>query len=65
MGSQFFIVYDDTTIPADAVGGYTVLGRVTSGLDRVKAEIVAAGVEGGATDGKPVVPTTITQVSVK
>ena len=65
MGSQFFIVYDDTTIPADAVGGYTVLGRVTSGLDRVKAEIVAAGVEGGATDGKPVVPTTIRQVSVK
>jgi peptidyl-prolyl cis-trans isomerase B (cyclophilin B) len=65
MGSQFFLVYDDTSIPADAVGGYTVLGRVTSGLDRVKAAIVAAGVQGGASDGKPVVPTTITQVSVR
>jgi peptidyl-prolyl cis-trans isomerase B (cyclophilin B) len=25
MGSQFFIVYEDTTIPSDAAGGYTVL----------------------------------------
>jgi len=32
MGSQFFIVYKDSTIPADAAGGYTVFGHVTSGL---------------------------------
>ncbi len=65
MGSQFFIVYDDTTIPSDDAGGYTVLGKVTSGLDQLKAKITAAGVEGGATDGKPVVPTTITAATVK
>ena len=28
-GSQFFIVYEDTTLPADAAGGYTVVGTVT------------------------------------
>jgi peptidyl-prolyl cis-trans isomerase B (cyclophilin B) len=65
MGSQFFIVYDTTTIPADEAGGYTVLGTVTSGLDQLKASITDAGVEGGATDGKPAVPTTITAVSVQ
>jgi peptidyl-prolyl cis-trans isomerase B (cyclophilin B) len=65
MGTQFFIVYDTTTIPSDAAGGYTVLGRVTSGLDEVKSKITDAGVEGGATDGKPVVPTTITAVTVQ
>jgi peptidyl-prolyl cis-trans isomerase B (cyclophilin B) len=65
MGSQFFIVYDTTTIPADEAGGYTVLGTVTSGLDQLKATITDAGVEGGATDGKPAVPTTITAVSVQ
>jgi peptidyl-prolyl cis-trans isomerase B (cyclophilin B) len=65
MGSQFFIVYDTTTIPADDAGGYTVLGTVTSGLDQLKEKITAAGVEGGATDGKPVVPTTITSATVQ
>ena len=34
-GTQFFIVYKDTVIPADAAGGYTVVGKVTSGLDVV------------------------------
>lgn len=43
MGSQFFIVYEDSTIPSDAAGGYTVMGRVTSGLDVVRA-IAEAGV---------------------
>ncbi|GAA3866418.1 hypothetical protein GCM10022381_07550 [Leifsonia kafniensis] len=65
MGSQFFIVYDDTTIPADAAGGYTVLGKITSGLDELKAKITDAGVVDGATDGAPVVPTTITSVTVQ
>ena len=37
-GSQFFVVYEDSVIPNDAVGGYTVLGQITSGL----AEFVAA-----------------------
>jgi peptidyl-prolyl cis-trans isomerase B (cyclophilin B) len=65
MGSQFFIVYKDTTIPADAVGGYTVLGRVTSGLDELKQKITDAGVTGGGTDGAPAVATTITSASVR
>lgn len=64
-GSQFFIVYEDTTIPADTAGGYTVLGKVTSGLDQVKAKIVKAGIADGKTDGAPVVPTTITAVTVQ
>lgn len=59
-GSQFFIVYDDTTIPASEAGGYTVIGTVTSGLDELKAGIVAGGIVDGASDGAPVVPTTIT-----
>lgn len=31
MGSQFFLVYQDSTIPSDEAGGYTVFGRMTSG----------------------------------
>ncbi|MEU5870525.1 peptidylprolyl isomerase [Glycomyces sp. NPDC047369] len=38
-GSQFFIVYEDTTLGAD----YTILGQVTSGLDIVE-QVAAAGV---------------------
>lgn len=47
-GSQFFIVYEDTTLPS----GYTIWGTVAKGLDVVK-RIAAAGVEGGGTDGPP------------
>jgi len=35
MGSQFFITYEDSQIPSDAAGGYTVLGQVTAGLETV------------------------------
>jgi peptidyl-prolyl cis-trans isomerase B (cyclophilin B) len=58
-GSQFFIVYEDTTIPSDDAGGYTVIGQVTSGLDELKTQVADKGVEGGGTDGKPAVATTI------
>lgn len=38
MGSQFFLVYADSTIPSDSAGGYTVFGTVsTSGLDVLQA----------------------------
>lgn len=47
-GSQFFIVYKDTTLGAD----YTIWGQVTSGLDVVK-KVAADGVVGGGTDGTP------------
>ncbi|WP_028046303.1 peptidylprolyl isomerase [Cellulomonas sp. URHE0023] len=46
MGSQFFIVYEDSTIPADTAGGYTVFGHLTSGLDVVQAIADAGTTEG-------------------
>lgn len=58
-GSQFFIVYQDTTIPSDDAGGYTVIGQVTSGLGQLVADVADKGVQGGGTDGKPAVATTI------
>jgi peptidyl-prolyl cis-trans isomerase B (cyclophilin B) len=64
MGSQFFLVYQDSTIPSDAAGGYTVLGRITSGLDVVQA-VADAGVAGGASDGAPATPVTIEGVEVQ
>ncbi len=53
MGSQFFIVYADTTIPSDAAGGYTVLGKVTAGLDVVQ-QIAAMGTLGNETPASTV-----------
>ncbi len=64
MGSQFFVVYDTSTIPADDAGGYTVFGRVTGGLDVVKG-IAAAGVQGGAGDGAPVAGVSIEAVTLQ
>jgi len=64
MGSQFFIVYQDSQIPSDSVGGYTVLGRVTGGLESIQ-DIAAAGVAGGGTDGPPIDSVTLENVSVE
>jgi len=64
MGSQFFLVHEDSTIPSDAAGGYTVFGKITSGLDILQA-VADAGVEGGALDGPPATPVTIEGVSTK
>ncbi|CAN5290985.1 hypothetical protein BH09ACT5_BH09ACT5_05110 [soil metagenome] len=64
-GRQFFIVFSDSSLPDDAVGGYTVFGTVTSGLDQLIAQITSAGVEGGASDGAPVVPTSITALTIQ
>jgi peptidyl-prolyl cis-trans isomerase B (cyclophilin B) len=61
-GSQFFILYKDSTIPADAAGGYTVLGSVTSGLDQLQKKITDAGAKDGE---KPVVATKITSATIK
>lgn len=65
-GTQFFIVYKDTVIPPDQAGGYTVVGKVTSGLD-VVTKIAAGGIKtgGSATDGAPVEPVTIDSFSLK
>ena len=64
-GSQFFIVYEDTTLTADEAGGYTVVGRVTSGLDQLKTGITDAGTADGGTDGAPAVPVTITGFTIE
>lgn len=68
-GHQFFLVTADTTIPADAAGGYTVVGRITSGLDALVAGVVTPGIDPAAvgTDGTgaPLVPTTITGLSLQ
>jgi peptidyl-prolyl cis-trans isomerase B (cyclophilin B) len=63
-GSQFFIVYSSSTIPSDNVGGYTVFGRLTDGLQGVLS-VAAQGVAGGASDGKPVSPAVLTSLTVK
>jgi peptidyl-prolyl cis-trans isomerase B (cyclophilin B) len=64
MGSQFFIVYADSPIPADSVGGYTVFGKITSGLETVN-KIASAGVSGGGSDGKPSLEAKLGAISLK
>ena len=64
MGSQFFLVYADSSIPADSAGGYTVFGRITSGLDVVTA-VADAGVKDGKSDGLPVTGVTIQGVETQ
>lgn len=56
-GTQFFITYEDTNLPQDG-GGYTIVGKVTSGLDAVTA-IAKDGIVDGATDGAPSTKVTI------
>jgi peptidyl-prolyl cis-trans isomerase B (cyclophilin B) len=64
-GSQFFIVYQDSTIPSDLAGGYTVLGAVTSPLDEFIDRFVTPGVEGGATDGRPLALAQIRSITIR
>ena len=59
-GSQFFLVYGDTTLGAN----YTIWGKITSGLNIVQA-IAAAGVKGGGPDGTPAKKIAIERVIVK
>lgn len=62
-GSQFFLVYRDTTLPPD----YTIVGQVTQGLDIVTA-IAADGVADSSTspgDGPPATPLTITAARIQ
>jgi peptidyl-prolyl cis-trans isomerase B (cyclophilin B) len=64
-GTQFFVVYEETPLDP-ATGGYTIFGRVTSGLDALVSDIADPGISPeGAADGAPVVPTSITSVSVQ
>jgi peptidyl-prolyl cis-trans isomerase B (cyclophilin B) len=60
-GSQFFIVYKQTSLPTNG-GGYTVFGKVTSGLDVVQK--VAAGGAQPTGDGQPVRRVSIVSATV-
>jgi peptidyl-prolyl cis-trans isomerase B (cyclophilin B) len=64
-GSQFFVVYQDTTLTPDEAGGYTVVGHVTSGLDALRAGVTDAGTVDGGSDGSPAVPVTITGFTIE
>ena len=64
MGSQFFIVYEDSRIPSDGAGGYTVFGKITGGLDQL-TPIIEAGVEGGASDGPPALATVLSAIELR
>jgi peptidyl-prolyl cis-trans isomerase B (cyclophilin B) len=62
-GSQFFIVYKDSTIGSKTNGAYTVLGKITKGLS-VVTKVAAGGEDTGAGDGKPNRPISILSTSV-
>jgi peptidyl-prolyl cis-trans isomerase B (cyclophilin B) len=64
MGSQFFIVYKDTSLSADAAGGYSVFGKITSGLDGLD-EIIKAGTKDGSGDGAPATDVKIGPITIK
>jgi peptidyl-prolyl cis-trans isomerase B (cyclophilin B) len=62
-GSQFFLVYKDTTLPPD----YSIVGQITKGLDVVET-IAKAGVAPDSPspgDGPPAEPITITAARVE
>ena len=59
-GSQFFIVYKDTTLAPS----YTIWGKITKGLAIVQ-KLAAIGVAGGGQDGKPKQTIAIQSVTVR
>lgn len=58
-GSQFFLVYQDTTLDPY----YTIWGSITSGLDILQT-IASAGVVDGGADGAPLTGVTIESTKV-
>lgn len=58
-GSQFFLVYEDTTLPS----GYTIWGQITQGLDVIQA-VAGAGTADGGGDGLPAQPLVIESATV-
>jgi peptidyl-prolyl cis-trans isomerase B (cyclophilin B) len=64
--TQFFIVYGDTTLDG-STGGYTVVGKVTSGLDELESKITSKGISSPGDDGtgEPKVATTITGATIE
>ena len=58
-GSQFFLVFADTTLGPN----YTIWGKITKGLDIVQG-IAKAGVKGGGADGTPNTTVALTKVRI-
>jgi peptidyl-prolyl cis-trans isomerase B (cyclophilin B) len=64
MNSQFFIVYEDATIPSDEAGGYTIFGKITGGLEDLQS-VFDAGVDGGGVDGLPALETKLGAIELR
>ncbi len=69
-GHQFFIVTDSTTLGTDEAGGYTVVGKVTSGLEHLIDQITSKGIDPATLDsqgssGAPLVPAGITALTLR
>jgi peptidyl-prolyl cis-trans isomerase B (cyclophilin B) len=62
-GSQFFLVYKDTTLPEAGGAGYTVFGTITKGLDIV-SKVAQAGTDSASGDGAPKQKVTIESVTI-
>lgn len=58
-GSQFFVVYDDSSLPPD----YTVFGQLDETSTKTVADLAAKGTDSGAGDGAPKEKVTITEVT--
>lgn len=52
-GSQFFIVLSESQIPNDSAGGYTIFGKVVTGLEQLISDVTGEGVEGDGQEGRP------------
>ena len=61
-GSQFFLTHGDSTLPTEG-GGYTVFGKVTSGLD-VLTKVAVGGATNGKPDGPPARAISIESITV-
>lgn len=61
-GGQFFIVYDDTSLPTQG-GGYSIFGEVTGGMEIVD-EIAEKGLGGDYGPEAPAQPISILDVSM-
>lgn len=59
-GSQFFLVYQDSTLPPD----YTVFGKIQDDGLATLDKVAEAGTDGGGEDGPPAAAVTITSVRV-
>jgi peptidyl-prolyl cis-trans isomerase B (cyclophilin B) len=59
-GSQFFLVYKDTSLPPS----YTPFGTIVSGLGVVQ-KVAAAGTDNGTGDGHPKEKVVIESVTIK